>query len=76
MSNNHNIDLVDANEHSMPALTLNQIHYNNAQPTYAYHDNVLGTNQLVSMDTSRNRNQARHVHVHPVTMVQTASVST
>ncbi|KAG0806794.1 hypothetical protein G6F18_013941 [Rhizopus arrhizus] len=61
MSNNHNIDLVDTNEHSMPALTLNQIHYNNAQPTYAYHDNVLGTNQLVAMDTSRNRNQARHV---------------
>ncbi|KAG1367075.1 hypothetical protein G6F61_013211 [Rhizopus arrhizus] len=64
MSNNHNIDLVDTNEHSMPALTLNQIHYNNAQPTYAYHDNVLGTNQLVAMDTSRNRNQARHVQAN------------
>ncbi|KAG1127264.1 hypothetical protein G6F38_013694 [Rhizopus arrhizus] len=54
LPNNHNIDLVDSNEHAMPALALNQVHYNN----------TLGTNQLVTMDTSRNRNHSRHVQVN------------
>ncbi|KAG0926983.1 hypothetical protein G6F26_012078 [Rhizopus arrhizus] len=54
LPNNHNIDLVDSNEHTMPALALNQVHYNN----------TLGTNQLVTMDTSRNRNHSRHVQVN------------
>ncbi|KAG1531150.1 hypothetical protein G6F46_013341 [Rhizopus delemar] len=57
-SSNHNIDLIDTNDHAMPALAYNQIHYNNAQPSSNYYyNNAHGTNQLTTMDTSRNRNQ-------------------
>ncbi|KAG1033426.1 hypothetical protein G6F43_013575 [Rhizopus delemar] len=56
-SNNHNIDLVDTNEHAMPALAYNHIHYNNTQRSNHYYDNTHGTSQLTAVDTSRNRNQ-------------------
>ncbi|KAG1135777.1 hypothetical protein G6F37_012725 [Rhizopus arrhizus] len=72
LSSNHNIDLIDTNEHTMPALAYNQIHYNNAQPSSNYYyNNTHGTNQLTAMDTSRNRNQLHHTqynehqHIRP-----------
>ena len=72
LPSNHNIDLIDTNEHAMPTLAYNQIHYNNAQPSNNYYyDNTHGTNQLTTMDTSRNRNQLHHAqynghqHIRP-----------
>ncbi|KAG1172931.1 hypothetical protein G6F35_016810 [Rhizopus arrhizus] len=54
LSSNHSVDLIDTNEHAMPALAYNQIHYNNAQPiNNYYYDNTHGTNQLPTMDASR-----------------------
>ncbi|KAG0752078.1 hypothetical protein G6F29_013337 [Rhizopus arrhizus] len=72
LSSNHSVDLIDTNEHAMPALAYNQIHYNNAQPiNNYYYDNTHGTNQLPTMDASRSRNQLHHVqynghqHIRP-----------